>query len=304
MKKFFIGFFKGLAYLALYFGIMNLIQGIWGGVKCMPIVAKYVAMGADLSNPEVFGQYMQETTDVVMEIAVPSAIVSNVVAILVVCLIFVIRKQKLTRAFCLRKFQPGAVLPIVMTGFGFNVLTGAVIGYLPEEIVSSYEQASSALSTDVGILTVIATVIMAPLAEELFLRGLVYTRMKKGMPVIVAMIISSVLFGLLHMHWLWALYAAVLGMLLAWTFERTKSLWASILLHFSYNLCGMLQMLIPETAPNWVSIAILAAAVVFTAVGLFLFVKVPKAEEPEEAVADATVTAENAEVAEAAKENL
>ena len=28
MKKFFVSFFKGLAYLALYFGIMNLVQDI------------------------------------------------------------------------------------------------------------------------------------------------------------------------------------------------------------------------------------------------------------------------------------
>ncbi len=290
MKKFFIGFFKGLAYLALYFGIMNLVQGIWAGVKCIPLGVKYAAMGADLMNPAVFEQYMQDLMQVIAEIAVPSTVVSNVVAIVVVCLIFVGRKQKLTEAFCLRKFHPGAVLPIVLMGLGFNVVTGMILGSLPEELLNSYEQASSALTTDVGVLTIIATVIMAPLAEELFLRGLVYTRMKKGMPVIAAMIISSVLFGMLHGHWIWAMYASVFGMLLAWTFERTKSLWACILLHFSYNLCAMLQMLIPETAPDFVGVIVLAVAVVFAAVGLFLFIKVPKAEEPVAETAETTAT--------------
>jgi len=297
MKKFFIGFFKGLAYLALYFGIMNLVQGIWAGVKCIPVVMKYATMGADLMNAAVFEQYMQDIMQVVAEIAVPSTIVSNVVAIVVVCLIFVGRKQKLTEAFCLRKFHSGAVLPIVLMGLGFNVITGMFLGSLPEEILNSYEQASSALTTDVGVFTIIATVIMAPLTEELFLRGLVYTRMKKGMPVIAAMIISSILFGMLHVHWLWALYASVFGMLLAWTFERTKSLWACILLHFSYNGCSMLLSLIPETAPDWIGFVLIAVASVFAAVGLFLFIKVPKAEEPvaETAETAATVAEEEPE---------
>lgn len=285
MKKFFIGFFKGLAYLALYYGIMNLVQGIWAGVKSIPVVVKYATMDADLMDPVVLEQYMQDIMQVATEIAIPSTVVANLVAVVVICLIFVGRKQKLTEAFCLRKFRTDAVLPIALMGLGFNVLTGTILGSLPEEILNSYEQASSALTTDVGVLTIIATVIMAPLTEELFLRGLVYTRMKKGMPVIAAMLISSVLFGILHMHWLWALYAAVLGMLLAWTFERTKSLWACILLHFSYNLCAMLQMLIPETAPDWVGIMILVVAVLFTAVGLVMFVRIPKAEEPVEKVA-------------------
>lgn len=296
MKKFFISFFKGLAYLALYFGILNLVQGIWAGVKCIPLGVKYAAMGADLMDPAVFEQYIQDLMQVIAEIAVPSTVVGNLVAIVVICLIFIGRKQKLTEAFCLRKFQPGAVLPIFLMGLGFNVVTGTILGSLPEELLNSYEQASSALTTDVGVLTIIATVIMAPLTEELFLRGLVYTRMKKGMPVIVAMVISSVLFGMLHGHWIWAIYASVFGMLLAWTFERMKSLWACILLHFSYNLCAMLQMLIPETAPDWTGIVVLLVALLFTVVGLVMFVRIPKAEEP----AEETVAA----VAEEAPETL
>lgn len=284
MKKFFMALLKGLGYLGIYLGVQIIVQYAWGSVKGIALTAEYAARGLNLSDPAVLEMYMEEAMQVAMDIVVPSTVVSNILAIGVTCLIFVCRKKKITKELSLRKFSAGAVVPIVMIGLGMNVLTNFVMGLLPEELLSSYAESSQWLSDDVGIMTVLLAVVLAPLAEEWFLRGLVFSRMRKGMPVIAAMLISSVAFGLLHGNLVWAAYAAVLGMMLAWTFERTKSLWAAILLHFSYNVCGMLLGLFPEDTPEWVGVALIAFAVVFTAVGIFLFVKTPKAEEPEEEV--------------------
>lgn len=299
MKKFFIAFLKGLGYLGIYLGVQIVVQYAWGAVKGIALTAEYAAKGLNLMDPAVMDMYMEDAMRVAMDIAVPATVVSNILAIGVTCLIFVCRKKKITKELSLRKFHAGAVLPIILMGLGMNVLTTLVMGLLPEELLSSYQQSSQWLSDDVGILTVLLAVVFAPLAEEWFLRGLVFSRMRKGMPVVAAMILSSVAFGLLHGNLVWAAYAAVLGMVLAWVFERTKSLCAAILLHFSYNSCGMLLGLLPETAPDWIDVAIIAVAVVFTAVGAFLFAKTPKAEEPVEEVAAAV-----AEIAEEATENL
>lgn len=285
MKKFFMALLKGLGYFALYFGIQYIVQEIWIGIKAMPLGMKYAAEGLNILEPAVMEMYMQDIMQIAMESAVPSTIVANILTIAVVCLIFVCRKKKLTEALSLRKIHPRAVLPVILLGLGLNVLTTAAMSLLPESIMDSYQQASSFLTTGVDIWTVILAVVMAPLAEEVVLRGLVYTRFKKGMPVIAAMILSSLLFGLLHGHWLWALYAGIFGMVLAWTFERTKSLFVSILLHFAYNSCAMLLELVPDTAPDWTGFLVVAVAVVFVAVGLFLFLKVPKAVEPVEELA-------------------
>lgn len=292
MKKFFIGLLKGLCYFLLYLGIKYLVQEIWIGIKVMPLGMKYAAAGLNILEPEVMAQYMQDVLQIAMELVVPITIVANLVTVAVVCLIFVCRKKKITEELSLRKFHSKAVLPIILFGLGLNVLTTFAMSFLPESILGSYQEASSALLTDIDIWSIILTVIVAPLVEEVVLRGLVYTRFKKGMPVIVAMILSSLLFGLLHGHWLWALYAGIFGMVLAWTFERTKSLFASILLHFAYNSCAMLLELVPDTAPDWTGFLVVAVAVVFVAVGLFLFLKVPKAVEPVEELAAAEVAEE------------
>ena len=281
MKKFFMAFLRGLAYFGIYLGVQFVVQMVWGTVNSVILNAEYAAKGIDMSTPGYMKMYLEDSMRMAEEVAIEMTVVSNLVAIIVTSLIFICSKKKVTKELSLRKFHAGAVAPIVMLGLGMNVLTTVVLALLPEKWLDSYQQSSSWTSTDVGIMTILLTVVMAPLAEEWILRGLVYSRMRKGMPVFVAMLISSLLFGVLHKHPVWIAYAAILGMVLAWVFERTKSLYAAILLHFSYNACGMLLSLLPETAPDWVGVAIVSAGGVCTAVGVFLFVRVPKASDPE-----------------------
>ncbi|MBE5930078.1 MAG: CPBP family intramembrane metalloprotease [Lachnospiraceae bacterium] len=286
MKKFFMALLKGLGYLGIYLAVMFVVQMIWGTVESVRITAEYAEKGMSLSDPAVMKQYMEDYMEAVMEFSVPSTIIVNVVTVAVTCLIFVCRKKKITGELSLRKFHPGAIVPLILLGLGMNVLTNFVMGFLPEELLNSYQESASVYD-EVGLVVLLHTLISAPIVEEWVLRGLVFSRMKKGMPVIAAMLISSVLFGLLHGNLVWAAYATVLGMVLAWVFYRTKSLYASILLHFSYNLCGILLGLFMESAPDWLGVVLIAVAVVFTLVGIFWFIRIPKAEEPvEDAVAE------------------
>ncbi len=289
MKKFFMALLRGLAYFGIYLGAQFAVQMVWGTVNSVILNAEYAEQGISMTDPGYYKQYLQDSMRMAEEMAIPMTVVSNIVAIIATSLIFVCSKKKVTEEMSLRKFSARAVAPIVMLGLGLNVVTTIVLGLLPEKWMESYQQSSSWTSDNVGIMTILLTVVMAPLAEEWIMRGLVYDRMKKGMPVVVAMIISSLLFGVLHKHPVWIAYAAALGMVLAWVFERTKSLYAAILLHFSYNSCGMMLSLVPETTPDWVGIVIVAVGVVFSAVGLFLFIRVPKASVPEENAVEETV---------------
>lgn len=284
MKKFFIGLLKGLGYFGIYFGMQFLVSFVYGLVGGLSLVTKYIATGQSMQDPAVMERYMEEMMQLILDSAMPTVIISGLLTIGVVVLIFVCSKKNVTKALRLQPFHAGAVLPIVMMGLSFNVLTGLILSFIPEEAMSGYEQSSTAMFTGNFWVMVFGTVIVAPLVEEIIFRGLIYTRMKQGMSAIVAALLTSALFGVAHGQWVWMLYTFVFGLILIWVFERTKSLIANILLHFSYNLCAVLQMLLPEDTPDWVGIAIVAASVVLAAVGVFLFLKVPKAQEPAEEV--------------------
>ena len=306
MKKFYIGLLKGLGYFAIFFGIQLLVTSIYAIVEIIPVAVKYSSGGQNVFEPEIFEQYMEEVMQVVIDVAMPAVIVSGILTIGVLWLIFVCRKKKFTQEICLRKLQPVRIAPIMLMGLSLNVVTGLVLGMIPEEWMSAYEETSSMVMSDNVVLRVIGSTIMAPVVEEIIFRGLTYTRMKKGMPTAVAVILSSAVFGVAHGQWLWMLYTFVFGLLLVWVFERSKSLLANVLLHLSYNGCAMLQMLIPEDAPETVWIAINIASVVVAAISIFWFAKLPKAEGPDVETGTATnakISESVADVAEVVVEN-
>lgn len=85
------------------------------------------------------------------------------------------------------------------------------------------------------ILAYISVGILAPAAEELAFRGMVYRRVRDYMGVKWGIIISALLFGLYHGNVVQFIYASLLGVALAAVYERYKTLWAPILAHMAVN---------------------------------------------------------------------
>lgn len=89
----------------------------------------------------------------------------------------------------------------------------------------------------------IGLVVVPPLTEEVFFRGLLYGSLKKGLPVIAAAIITSLLFAAGHLAesagsgplYIAAIDTFVLSLVLVYLREKTGGLWASIGLHAIKN---------------------------------------------------------------------
>ena len=85
------------------------------------------------------------------------------------------------------------------------------------------------------LLLVFGGVIAAPLGEEIFFRGLLYNSLKHRMNVPAAIVLSGFLFALVHFNPLSVLVIFPMGMLLAYVYERTGSLWITIIMHALNN---------------------------------------------------------------------
>ena len=93
--------------------------------------------------------------------------------------------------------------------------------------------------------TLLIVIFIAPFVEEVLFRGYVFG-MLRGHSKILAWGVSCVLFAFLHVWQLaagsWSLWTVVLlvqylvpGLVLAWTYDRSGSLWGPILLHMAVN---------------------------------------------------------------------
>lgn len=95
-------------------------------------------------------------------------------------------------------------------------------------------------------LTGVVTVLAAPFAEEVFFRGFVFGGLRERVGVAWAAILSGLLFGAFHISdadtaGLIIPFGAI-GILFAWIYHRTGSLWAPMSAHFLFNLISFILL--------------------------------------------------------------
>jgi membrane protease YdiL (CAAX protease family) len=85
------------------------------------------------------------------------------------------------------------------------------------------------------ILAFVTLVIIAPVAEEILFRGYLLGKLRKHVSLWIAILITSVLFGIVHMAWNVGVDVFALSIVLCLLRVWTGRLWASILLHMLKN---------------------------------------------------------------------
>ncbi len=225
----------------LYFGIYFVWQGI---------VGFWVGLGYEMYAISTYGieimddlQTIQNLSyDFFMKYAIHVTLISNVLAFITYIVLFRMRKMKFTREVGLTTLNFKTCAAMVVLGFVMNIFVSVLLSAVPfpDAWWEQYNSLASAIPSAPVWISLLSTVIVAPIVEETVMRGLFYNRLKRGMPMFAAMLISSWIFGLIHGTVIWVIYASLLGMLLVWIYEKYRSLTASIIFHLSFNLGGFL----------------------------------------------------------------
>lgn len=91
------------------------------------------------------------------------------------------------------------------------------------------------------LVYVIATVIVAPIFEELLFRGIIYGGVKYYKGERWAFIISSLAFGVAHGLGLYTVVGFVCGLILAYVYEGTGTLLIPIVMHTLVNMLALME---------------------------------------------------------------
>jgi uncharacterized protein len=139
-------------------------------------------------------------------------------------------------------FRPVSIKLLVLVGAAGFILAGAIeflerlFGIKPGDLIPALiaPQGFNWLHLVVILLMV---GIAAPLAEEVLFRGVLYGWFRKHLGAPLAIISNGAIFGLIHFGYPPELMVmvAIMGMLFAWSFERSRSLWVPIVLHAAQN---------------------------------------------------------------------
>ena len=90
-------------------------------------------------------------------------------------------------------------------------------------------------TTTIWIVLGISVVLAAPVVEELFFRGLLFLGLDARLPSFLAMVLSGFAFSLVHQNIAVLIPFTVIGILLAWSYRATGSLWTPIGAHLLVN---------------------------------------------------------------------
>ncbi len=127
-------------------------------------------------------------------------------------------------------------------GFAVYFLCSAVLVYAIGAIFPGFnlneaqDTGFTGISRSYEYMLAFATlVVIAPIAEETLFRGYLYGKLRKIVPVWVAIPVVSALFGFVHGQWNVAIDVFALSVILCILREVTGSIWAGILLHMLKN---------------------------------------------------------------------
>lgn len=98
---------------------------------------------------------------------------------------------------------------------------------------------------------VLANLFFVSLAEEALFRGYLQQRLSLMMPPVVALCLTSILFGALHAAGgpLLMLFAGISGLVYGLAWMWSGRLWVSTLFHFGLNMCHLLLFTYPALRP-------------------------------------------------------
>ena len=262
---------KGLAIWRSIYPILIFI----GVETLITMVPMYIYMFREIfawmaENPnaeftsEVIEQFTESATNYIYSIAM---IITAIRSAILVPLFFVFmhldtrRDKRLERHVEFKPYNLLWLLILVPIGIvsclGFNNFVSMMVDWLQSgiealgidyDLTSGFSDASEVIYSGGIVLTLLTTCVGAPLVEETLFRGLVYKRLRGIMSATPAMIISSVLFGIIHGNIVQFIYATLVGFICAYVYEKFKSISAPIIVHASANIFSVFLTFLMEAS--------------------------------------------------------
>ncbi|MGL4850323.1 MAG: lysostaphin resistance A-like protein [Clostridium sp.] len=145
------------------------------------------------------------------------------------------------------KFDKRKLGVVITVGLGCSLVVSVIASLLAAPFFKDQE-VTKMFSNMTTPISIIGTVVVAPIAEEIIFRGILFNFIKKRTSnIIFAIIISSVTFGIAHGNGIQGIYASLLGVFLALIYLYTGSIFGDILVHMVANGTTVLQTVIIES---------------------------------------------------------
>lgn len=222
-----------LLYISLLFGCQSCVMsGYMTSLMMEEGVAAELTQEAALAQAE---RLIEATNEKIVLIL----LIANLTTILVICMLFHLRRKSPAKEMGLHFVNPLRFVTFAAFGTALNIFVSVTLSILPlpESVLEAFDTQYAGMYGNAPLIVEIFSVaVVAAIAEELVFRGIGMTRLTPVLGRVGAVVVSAVLFGLSHGTPIAVGYAVVLGIIFGFLYARFDSVYPTIVCHVFFNL--------------------------------------------------------------------
>ncbi len=225
------------------------------GVIAIPVIYFFIALfsGGDISSIEAITNSVQDFNDKSpMFFKYLSFVLPIIVQVgIIIWGIFLI-KPNLKSLFTLNGFKITTLLKIAVVGVGVQTvmsILAQLISFVLEVFGLGMATVELTMTDDpisYSIFMYFYACILGPVIEEVLYRGVLLQGLRKYNEKL-AIIITSLIFGLMHLNYQQFIFASVLGIVLSAVTLKCNSIYPAIFAHIFVNTTGVLSQLLMQS---------------------------------------------------------
>lgn len=254
----------------IYFAVAFIVQ--FAAVRVIASAA--VANGTITAAGKSTAELQEELNSLINRYSLHLTALTNVVLIPIYILLLMGDEKKRRNSLGIRYTTPGIKRLGVVFVLGMSAAVSVNVIVSLSQIARfspKYQQVSEVIYSGGLFMEIVSAVIAAPILEELFFRGMIYKRLRDMINVKAAVVISALFFGAFHGNLVQFVYAFIIGLMLAYVYEKFKTIWAPVIFHIGANL---ISVLITEFMPQSMnSAAVILGAMLISMVLTFVLLK-------------------------------
>ena len=157
----------------------------------------------------------------------------------------------------LRRFSMEALAigcGLMVLSWGFNLVYSLILALFNTRSQPDMSVLFTDTSSPWGIL--LGGAVFAPIIEEIIFRGFIFGGLTKRYGWVKAAAISSALFALIHMQPFAILPIFILGVIFAFLYQYSGSIWPAVVMHMSSNLLALSAAYLISRMPEFENLAL------------------------------------------------
>ena len=174
---------------------------------------------------------------------------------LVLIMIIILRDKNFWNVYSYRTYSAAGTIGWGVLGF-FMIYFGQIIGVFIEMAFGI--EAGSENTNQLGEMMkvtpimILAVAVLGPILEELVFRRVIFGTLIKKYNFWISAIVSGVVFAAIHLEFEHIILYSICGLVFAYLYHKTQSIWASIIAHVLLNTSVTLLQLNSDKINDWV----------------------------------------------------